>query len=120
MRVDGVLKVRLTLSGSMATVLLARPKVISNLDIAERRRSQDERIVFSWYNRKGIDVDLLISTSPLNHSAGYVFRLLDKGRSTLPLPDLGFSQENLDRYRGLIKRPYVIILHCGQRDPGNP
>ena len=91
---------------------------MANLDIAERRKSQDGRIVFKQFNRKGIDVDLRISTSPMNDGEGIVMRLLDKQKSTLPLSELGFSEGNLRLYRGLITRPYGMILHCGPTGSG--
>ncbi len=110
-RVDGVCKERLRLPHTIARSLLARLKVMANLDIAERRLSQDGRIAFKQFNRKGIDVDLRISTSPMYHGEGCVMRLLDKQRSTLPLSDLGFSEQNLKLYRSLIKRPFGMVLH---------
>jgi len=117
-RIDGVCKERLTIPKTIAASLIARLKVMSNLDVAERRRSQDGRIVFKNFNRKGIDVDLRISTCPMNHGEGCVMRLLDKQKSTLPLEDLGFSEGNLRVYRSNIQRPYGMILHCGPTGSG--
>lgn len=117
-RVDGVLLNRLTIPPSASGALLARLKVMAQLDIAERRLPQDGRIVFKQYNKKGIDVDLRISTAPLNHGEGVVMRILDKQKSTLPLPALGFSERNLGLYRDLIQRPYGMILHCGPTGSG--
>lgn len=117
-RVDGVLQEKLRVPPRVVASLMARLKVMSNLDIAEKRLPQDGRIVYKQFNRKGIDVDLRISTIPLNHGEGSVMRLLDKQKSTLPLPALGFSEENLFLYRGLIKRPYGMILHCGPTGSG--
>jgi len=117
-RVDGVLQTRLTLPSAASTALLARLKVMAMLDIAEKRLPQDGRIVFKNYNRKGIDVDLRVSTAPLNHGEGAVMRILDKQKSTLPLPALGFSEDNLARYRDIIQRPYGMILHCGPTGSG--
>ena len=117
-RVDGVCKEKLALPPAITVSLLSRLKVMANLDIAERRKSQDGRIVFKQFNRKGIDVDLRISTSPMNDGEGIVMRLLDKQKSTLPLSELGFSEGNLRLYRGLITRPYGMILHCGPTGSG--
>lgn len=117
-RVDGVLLNRLTIPPSASGALLARLKVMAQLDIAEKRLPQDGRIVFKQYNKKGIDVDLRISTAPLNHGEGVVMRILDKQKSTLPLPALGFSERNLGLYRDLIERPYGMILHCGPTGSG--
>jgi type IV pilus assembly protein PilB len=117
-RVDGVLESRLTIPPAASGALLARLKVMAQLDIAEKRLPQDGRIIFKQYNKKGIDVDLRISTAPLNHGEGVVMRILDKQKSTLPLPALGFSERNLGLYRELIKRPYGMILHCGPTGSG--
>ncbi len=117
-RVDGVCQEKLRIPTKACTSLMARLKIMANLDIAEKRMPQDGRIIYKQYNRKGIDVDLRVSTAPLNHGEGAVMRLLDKQKSTLPLPALGFSAENLALYRGLITRPYGMILHCGPTGSG--
>jgi type IV pilus assembly protein PilB len=117
-RVDGVLNNRLTIPPAASGALLARLKVMAQLDIAEKRLPQDGRIIFKQHNKKGIDVDLRVSTAPLNHGEGIVMRILDKQKSTLPLPALGFSDRNLGLYRDLIQRPYGMILHCGPTGSG--
>ncbi|MEX0326368.1 MAG: GspE/PulE family protein [Puniceicoccaceae bacterium] len=117
-RVDGVCQDKLRIPPKAAATLMARLKIMANLDIAEKRLPQDGRIVYKQYNRKGIDVDLRVSTAPLNHGEGAVMRLLDKQKSTLPLPALGFSESNLEMYRDLITRPYGMILHCGPTGSG--
>jgi len=117
-RVDGVLQNKLTIPPAASGALLARLKVMAQLDIAEKRMPQDGRIIFKQFNKKGIDVDLRVSTAPLNHGEGIVMRILDKQKSTLPLPALGFSERNLGLYRDLIKRPYGMILHCGPTGSG--
>lgn len=117
-RVDGVLQNRLTIPPAASGALLARIKVMAQLDIAEKRLPQDGRIIFKQFNKKGIDVDLRVATAPLNHGEGVVMRILDKQKSTLPLPALGFSERNLGLYRDLIQRPYGMILHCGPTGSG--
>ncbi|MGB0370382.1 MAG: GspE/PulE family protein [Opitutales bacterium] len=117
-RIDGVLQEKLRIPSKVSGALMARLKVMSDLDIAEKRLPQDGRIVFKQYTRKNIDVDLRVSTSPLNHGEGAVMRILDKQKSTLPLPMLGFSEQNLEMYRELIQRPYGMILHCGPTGSG--
>jgi type IV pilus assembly protein PilB len=117
-RIDGVLVNRLTIPTAASGALLARLKVMAQLDIAEKRIPQDGRIIFKQFNKKGIDVDLRVSTAPLNHGEGIVMRILDKQKSTLPLPALGFSERNLGLYRDLIQRPYGMILHCGPTGSG--
>jgi type IV pilus assembly protein PilB len=117
-RIDGLTQEKLRLPAKVAGALVARFKIMCNLDIAERRLPQDGRIVFKQYNKKNIDIDLRVSTAPLNHGEGVVMRILDKQKSTLPLPALGFSEENLRRYRDCIRQPYGMILHCGPTGSG--
>lgn len=117
-RVDGVCQSKLNLPKKVTGSLIARLKVMADLDIAEKRKPQDGRIIFKQFTRKPLDIDLRVSTAPLNHGEGMVMRILDKQKSTLPLPALGFSQENLVIYRELIRRPYGMILHCGPTGSG--
>jgi type IV pilus assembly protein PilB len=117
-RIDGLTQEKLRLPAKVAGALVARFTIMCNLDIAERRLPQDGRIVFKQYNKKNIDIDLRVSTAPLNHGEGVVMRILDKQKSTLPLPALGFSEENLRRYRDCIRQPYGMILHCGPTGSG--
>ena len=117
-RIDGVCQEKLRLPAKVGPALVARLKIMCNLDIAERRLPQDGRIVFKQYTKKGMDIDLRVSTAPLNHGEGVVMRILDKQKSTLPMTALGFSEENLVRYREVIRQPYGMILHCGPTGSG--
>ncbi len=117
-RVDGVCQEKLRVPRKVGPALVARLKIMCNLNIAERRLPQDGRIVFKHYTKKSIDIDLRVSTAPLNHGEGVVMRILDKQKSTLPLPALGFSEENLAKYRECIRQPYGMILHCGPTGSG--
>ncbi len=117
-RVDGVCREKLRLPAKVAPAMVARFKIMCNLDISERRLPQDGRIVFRQYTKKNMDIDLRVSTAPLNHGEGVVMRILDKSKSTLPLPALGFSESNLERYRDVIRQPYGMILHCGPTGSG--
>jgi type IV pilus assembly protein PilB len=117
-RVDGVCQEKLRVPRKVGPALVARLKIMCNLDIAERRLPQDGRIVFKQFTKKGMDIDLRVSTAPLNHGEGVVMRILDKQKSTLPLTALGFSEENLSRYRECIRQPYGMILHCGPTGSG--
>ncbi|MGF1450076.1 MAG: GspE/PulE family protein [Opitutales bacterium] len=117
-RVDGVCSEKLSVPVKVSKALLARLKVMANLDIAERRLPQDGRIVFKQFTKKPINIDLRVSTAPLNHGEGVVMRILDKSKSTLPLEALGFESRNLERYRNIIERPYGMILHCGPTGSG--
>jgi len=117
-RVDGLLQVKLRLPKQVRNALVTRLKIMCNLDIAERRLPQDGRIVFKKYTKKNIDIDLRVATGPMKDGEKVVMRILDKSKSTLPLPALGFSDENLKRYRECIKLPYGMILHCGPTGSG--
>lgn len=117
-RIDGVCVEKLRLPRRVGPALVARLKIMCNLDISERRLPQDGRIVFKQYSKRGLDLDLRVSTAPLNHGEGVVMRILDKQKTTLPLPALGFSEENLARYRECIRQPYGMILHCGPTGSG--
>ena len=90
-RIDGVCQEKLRLPAKVGPALVARLKIMCNLDISERRLPQDGRIVFKQYTKKSLDIDLRVSTAPLNHGEGVVMRILDKQKSTLPLPALGFT-----------------------------
>ena len=117
-RIDGLCQEKLRLPKQVANGLVTRLKIMCNLDIAERRLPQDGRIVFKKYTKKNIDIDLRVATGPMNHGEKVVMRILDKSKSTLPLPALGFSDENLARYRECIRQPYGMILHCGPTGSG--
>ncbi len=117
-RIDGVCSEKLRLPRKVGPALVARLKIMCNLDISERRLPQDGRIVFKQYTKKGIDLDLRVSTAPLNHGEGVVMRILDKQKSMLPLTALGFTEDNLAKYRECIRQPYGMILHCGPTGSG--
>jgi type IV pilus assembly protein PilB len=117
-RIDGLCQEKLRLPAKVAPALVARVKIMCNLDIAERRLPQDGRIIFKQFTKKSLDLDLRVSTAPLNHGEGVVMRILDKQKATLPLPALGFSEEALARYREVIRQPYGMILHCGPTGSG--
>ncbi len=117
-RIDGLCMEKLRLPKQVANGLVTRLKIMCNLDIAERRLPQDGRIVFKKFTKKNIDIDLRVATGPMNHGEKVVMRILDKTKSTLPLPALGFSEENLARYRECIRQPYGMILHCGPTGSG--
>jgi type IV pilus assembly protein PilB len=117
-RIDGMCAEKLRLPKQVAFALVARLKIMCNLDISERRLPQDGRIVFKKFTKKNIDIDLRVATGPMNHGEKVVMRILDKQKSTLPLPMLGFSDENLEKYRECVRQPYGMILHCGPTGSG--
>jgi type II secretory ATPase GspE/PulE/Tfp pilus assembly ATPase PilB-like protein len=117
-RIDGFCQDRLHLPKQACAALTARFKIMCNLDISECRLPQDGRIVFKTFSRKNLDLDLRVAVAPVNHGEKVVLRILDKTKSTLPLGALGFSDANLVRYRGCIRQPHGMILHCGPTGSG--
>lgn len=117
-RVDGVCAEKLRLPKTVAGAVIARYKVMADLDIAEKRLPQDGRIVFKKFTRRNIDIDLRVATGPMNFGEKVVMRILDKTKSALPITALGFSEENLGKYRECIRQPYGMILHCGPTGSG--
>jgi type IV pilus assembly protein PilB len=117
-RVDGMCSEKMRLPKQVCFAMVARLKIMCNLDISERRLPQDGRIVFKKFTKKNIDIDLRVATGPMNYGEKVVMRILDKQKSTLPLPQLGFSEENLEKYRECVRQPYGMILHCGPTGSG--
>ena len=117
-RIDGLCSEKLRLPKQVTGGLVARLKIMCNLDISERRLPQDGRIVFKNYTKKNMDLDLRVATGPMKDGEKVVMRILDKQKSTLPLTALGFSDENLTKYRDCIRQPYGMILHCGPTGSG--
>jgi len=117
-RVDGMCSEKMRLPKQVCFAMVARLKIMCNLDISERRLPQDGRIVFKKFTKKNIDIDLRVATGPMNYGEKVVMRILDKQKSTLPLPQLGFSAENLEKYRECVRQPYGMILHCGPTGSG--
>jgi type IV pilus assembly protein PilB len=116
-RIDGILHEQVTLPKHSHRALISRIKIMSDLNISERRLPQDGRIIFKKYSPK-FDLDLRVSTAPMNHGEKACLRVLDKTKSCLPLDQLGFSSYNLGLYRDLIQVPYGMILHCGPTGSG--
>lgn len=114
-RVDGVLAERDSPPRRLMGALLSRIKILARLDIAERRRPQDGRIKASVGDK---EFDLRVSVLPSNHGQGVVMRILDKENIKMGLRELGFSQEDYDRFRGLIRRPNGILLVTGPTGSG--
>ena len=114
-RVDGLLYDAHKPPKAVYTGTVSRIKIMSNMDIAERRAAQDGR--FS-YKKEGREVDVRVSCIPTIHGEKLVLRLLDKGNFNFSLRDLGFSEED---YRVLIRaihQPYGMILLSGPTGSG--
>lgn len=115
-RQDGVLIEQMTFPRSHLSATISRLKVMSNLNIAERRRPQDGRI--SIRDDKGMDFDLRVSILPLVHGESVVMRVLDKSMTSRKLSDLGMNPELSTVYNHLIRQPHGIILVTGPTGSG--
>lgn len=114
-RIDGVLTERDTCPRRLLGALISRIKILSKIDIAERRRPQDGRIKVTVGEK---ELDLRVSIIPTNHGQSAVMRLLDKDNIKVGIRQLGFSEEDFARFQGLIKRPNGIILVTGPTGSG--
>ncbi|MGV8121362.1 MAG: GspE/PulE family protein [Candidatus Xenobiia bacterium LiM19] len=114
-RVDGILHEFPAPPPHLYRALVSRIKIISNLDVAERRLPQDGRSSFQVDER---NYDLRISIIPNIHGEGVVIRVLDTQGKGKELSDLGYSQAMLLRYEQLIKTPYGIFLVTGPTGSG--
>jgi len=114
-RIDGVLHNVLSLPKQQTRALLSRLKIMSNLDIAERRLPQDGQSRI----KIGQDlVDVRVSVVPTLGGERAVLRLLDKGSGELGLEEIGFGPDVLGRFRSLIRVPHGIILLTGPTGSG--
>jgi general secretion pathway protein E len=114
-RVDGVLREVVQPKRALASLLVSRIKVMSRLDIAEKRLPQDGRISLRVAGR---EVDLRVSTIPSSHGERVVLRLLDKQAGRLDLTHLGLANRDLKIMQELISRPHGIILVTGPTGSG--
>ncbi len=114
-RIDGVLVERDSPPRRLLGAILSRVKILSKLDIAERRRMQDGRIKVTVGEK---ELDLRVSIIPTNHGQSAVMRLLDKDSIKVGLRQLGFAEEDYQRFKNLIQRPNGIILVTGPTGSG--
>ena len=114
-RIDGILKEKLNPSSRIAPLLNARIKVMSNLDIAERRIPQDGRMSLKLGEKW---VDIRVSTLPSSFGERLVLRLLDKADASLDLEELGMTSEMTKDYLQQLKSTSGIILVTGPTGSG--
>ena len=112
---DGVLTEIMTTPKYTQAALISRIKIIADLDITKRRVPQDGRISV---NMGGIKIDLRVSTLPTVFGEKVVIRLLTKDTSLINIEKLGFSRNNLNRFKNLIERPHGILLVTGPTGSG--
>lgn len=114
-RIDGVLRVERVLPRHMRSVLTARVKIMSNLDITEHRIPQDGRIKM---NLDFHPIDLRVSTLPTVYGEKIVMRILDMGAALNDLNKIGFNALNLKRFTEMIEQPTGIVLITGPTGSG--
>src|SRR5262245_33616876 len=115
LRVDGVLRVESILSKKIQLPLASRLKILSRLDIAERRLPQDGRISIRIDERS---IDFRVSTVPAKFGEKIVMRILDKNASLLPLDQLILHGPTVEKFRWMISQPYGIIYVTGPTGSG--
>ncbi|HLK03011.1 MAG TPA: GspE/PulE family protein [Candidatus Acidoferrum sp.] len=120
-RIDGVLQHAMTpISKDWHSPVISRIKVLSDLDIAERRVPQDGRFRVKY---KGRFIDLRVSIMPASHGEDAVLRVLDKETlsekfQSLSLDVVGFSADEMRRFRRYIREPYGMVLVTGPTGSG--
>ncbi|EKP0311237.1 MULTISPECIES: MSHA fimbrial ATPase MshE [Aeromonas] len=114
-RIDGILHENILNEVRIAQALVLRLKLVAGLDISEKRLPQDGR-----FNMKvrGRDVDVRMSTMPVQYGESVVMRLLDQSSGILSLTETGMPPEILTRFRRQLKRPHGMILVTGPTGSG--
>ena len=116
-RVDGILQTQ-SLPPEISrfqSAIISRIKIMSRLNIAEKRLPQDGRIKMRVQNR---EIDVRVSIIPMSHGEGVVMRLLDKGRMVFNLSSVGMHGSTHKIFGKLIERPHGIVLATGPTGSG--
>ncbi len=114
-RVDGALRIDLELPQTVQGAIVSRLKIMSSMDIAERRVPQDGRITVKLGNKT---LDLRVSTLPTTFGEKVVIRILDSEGSLIGLEKLGLDGETRDKFVSLISKPQGIVLVTGPTGSG--
>ncbi len=115
-RIDGILHDVESPPKKLKAALISRVKIMSKLNIAERRLPQDGRIKLKVL---GKDIDLRVSTLPTMYGESVVMRILDKSNTSLyDIRSLGFPKDSLHQFESLISRPHGIFLVTGPTGSG--
>ncbi len=109
-RIDGVLREITSPASHLHTAIVSRVKILSKLDIAEKRLPQDGSFIVKIEDRM---IDLRVSTIPTVYGEKVVLRILDKSRIHLDLKYLGFEKDEYEIFREVIKAPYGLMLLTG-------
>ncbi|MET3767531.1 type IV pilus assembly protein PilB [Marisediminicola sp. UYEF4] len=114
-RIDGVLHEMQRAPKSIQNGVISRLKIMSDIDIAERRKPQDGRMSVMHAGRK---IDLRVATLPTVWGEKIVMRILDNAESDMKLSDLGLLERNAEAYRSSYTKPYGMILVTGPTGSG--
>ena len=114
-RIDGVLVERDCPPRRLLGAIVSRIKILSKIDISERRRPQDGRIKVTVGEK---ELDLRVSIIPTNHGQSVVMRLLDKDNIKIGVRQLGLADRDYVNFNNLIKRPNGIVLVTGPTGSG--
>ena len=114
-RIDGVLHQMQSAPKSIQNGVISRLKIMSDIDIAERRKPQDGRISVSHAGRK---IDLRVATLPTVWGEKVVMRILDNASSTMAISNLALLPRNLEAFRQSYTKPYGMILVTGPTGSG--
>ncbi|MEW6078607.1 MAG: GspE/PulE family protein [Thermodesulfobacteriota bacterium] len=115
-RIDGACTLYQTIPYNYKAAVVSRLKIMSNLDIAERRKPQDGKIAFKKYG--GLDIELRVATVPTQGGVeDVVMRILAAGEP-IPIEKMGFSEQNLKKFLECIHKPYGIVFVCGPTGSG--
>jgi type II secretion system protein E len=116
-RIDGLLQTQALPPeiNRFQAAIISRIKIMSRLNIAEKRLPQDGRIKMRVQNR---EIDVRVSIIPMTHGEGIVMRLLDKGRMVFNLANVGMLPDTYKTFRMLIDRPHGIVLVTGPTGSG--
>ncbi|MGP7960998.1 GspE/PulE family protein [Sanguibacter sp. A247] len=114
-RIDGVLHEMQRSPKQIAGGVISRVKILSDIDIAERRKPQDGRMSVTHNGKK---IDLRVATLPTVWGEKIVMRILDNSTARLDLRDLSFSESNFQIYQESYKKPYGMILVTGPTGSG--
>ena len=114
-RIDGVLHEMSPPPQRMVPAIISRIKILSDLDIAERRLPQDGRIRM---HVAGHNIDIRVSIVPTLHGEAVVMRLLDQTTTRLDLDDLGFVGKDRTLFEHVIRRPHGMVLVTGPTGSG--
>ncbi len=114
-RIDGVLRENFVFDLDIYNALASRIKILGNLDISEKRKSQDGRFSMKINDK---DYDFRLSTAPVMFGESIVMRILDQQKILLKVNELGIEGENLESFNELLKSPFGIVLVTGPTGSG--